>query len=140
MKVELALVNKAVHFEATAPSSDIKVQIDGSPEIGGESLGSRPMELILMALGSCGSLDLLIILRKQKQVIDYFAVNMDGKRTDKTPSVFTDIHMEFVLKGEIEIAKAERAAELAVKKYCSVYDMLAAGGVNITYSISLNQD
>ena len=127
-----------MHFEATAPSSTAKVHIDGSPDIGGLSLGVRPMEMVLMALGSCSSLDLVSILKKQKQDLKDFSVSVEAERREQTPAIFTKIHLTFLLSGEIDPAKAERAAELAVKKYCSVYDMLAAGGVEITYSLQIN--
>lgn len=136
MEVNLKRVNKAVHFEGSSSSSEIKVHIDGSPEIGGEGLGVRPMELVLMALGSCSVLDLISILKKQRQEIDDIDIEISGNRTNATPNVFTDIHIKFLIQGnEIDLGKAERAAELAVKKYCSVHDMLAAGGVEITYEI-----
>ncbi|MBB5438285.1 putative redox protein [Pedobacter sp. AK017] len=138
MKVDLKRVNDAVHFEASAPSSTVKVQIDGSPEIGGLGLGVRPMEMVLMALASCSSLDLVNILKKQKQGIRDFSVSVEGERREQIPTIFTKIHMIFTLTGDIHREKAERAAELAVKKYCSVHDMLVAGGVEITYSISIN--
>lgn len=138
MKIELKRVNEAVHFEASAPSSTVKVHIDGSPEIGGQGLGVRPMEMVLMALASCSSLDLINILQKQKQQITQFSVSVEGERRKEIPTVFTKIHLVFNLSGEIEQAKAERAAYLAVKKYCSVHDMLAAGGVEISYSINLD--
>lgn len=137
MKVELKRLNEAVHFEAQGSASGVKVQIDGSADIGGMGLGARPMELVLAALGSCSSLDLISILRKQKQAVTGFSVTVDGQRADKVPAVFTSIHMTFNLTGEIDRAKAEKAAELAVKKYCSVHDMLAAGGVEITYSLEI---
>lgn len=138
MKVSITRVNEAVHFEASGGVSSTKVQIDGSPDIGGLGLGARPMELVLMALGSCSSLDLVNILQKQRQVITDFSVDVDGQRREEIPSIFTKIHMRFALKGEIDPQKAERAAELAVKKYCSVHDMLVAGGVDITYEIVIN--
>jgi len=137
VKVELKRVNDAVHFEASAPSSTVKVHIDGSPEIGGQGLGVRPMEMVLMALASCSSLDLVSILKKQKQDLKDFSVSVEGERREQLPPVFTKIHMHFTLTGEIDPAKAERAAELAVKKYCSVHDMLSAGGVEINYSIEI---
>ncbi|MDM8174370.1 MULTISPECIES: OsmC family protein [Olivibacter] len=135
MKVTLNRLNQAVHFEGESASTDVKVHIDGSPEIGGEALGARPMELVLMALGSCSALDLINILKKQKQEIEDVKIEVDGKRKDAIPAVFTDIHLLFKLKGRIDIEKAKKAAELAVKKYCSVHDMLVAGGVQITYEI-----
>jgi putative redox protein len=137
VKVELKRVNDAVHFEASAPSSSIKVHIDGSPEIGGEALGVRPMEMVLMALASCSSLDLVSILKKQKQDLQDISVSVEGERREELPPIFTKINMSFTLKGDIDPAKAERAAELAVKKYCSVHDMLVAGGVEINYSIDI---
>lgn len=138
MKVALKRVNHAVHFEASAPSSTVKVHIDGSPEIGGQALGVRPMEMVLMALASCSSLDLISILKKQKQVIEDFSVDVEAERREQIPNIFTKIHMIFQLKGDIDPAKAERAAELAVKKYCSVHDMLVAAGVEINYSLEIN--
>ena len=127
-----------MHFEASAPSSTVRVHIDGSPEIGGLGLGVRPMEMVLMALASCSSLDLVSILKKQKQDLKDFSVSVEGERREQIPHIFTKIHMTFSLKGDIDAAKAERAAELAVKKYCSVHDMLVAGGIEITYSLEIS--
>lgn len=138
LKVQLDLANDAVFFEGTAPSSNVKVKIDGPPSIGGQELGVRPMELVLLALASCSSLDFVSILRKQKQVITEFHVETEGERRELAPNIFTKIHLTFYIKGEIDQTKADRAAELAVKKYCSVHDMLAAGGISITYSVNIN--
>ncbi|SEL49974.1 OsmC family protein [Parapedobacter koreensis] len=137
MKISLNRVNDAVHFEGTSDTTDAKIHIDGSPDIGGEGLGARPMELVLMALGSCSALDLVNILKKQRQQIDELNIDVEGQRRTEIPNIFTSIHISFYLKGDIDLAKAEKAAELAVKKYCSVHDMLAAGGVAITYSIAI---
>jgi putative redox protein len=131
-------MNDAVHFEASAPSTTVKVHIDGSPEIGGQGLGVRPMEMVLMALASCSSLDFVTILKKQKQNIEDFSVSVEGQRREQVPTIFTKIHLSFILKGTVDEDKAARAAELAVKKYCSVHDMLAAGGVEITYLVKIN--
>jgi putative redox protein len=95
------------------------------------------MELVLMALGSCSSLDLISILKKQRQVIKDISISIDAERADAVPAVFTKIHMTVNISGTIDAEKAEKAAELAIKKYCSVHDMLAAGGVQITYSLNL---
>ncbi len=138
MKVQLHRVNKAVHFEASSDLSDVKVNIDGSEAIGGEGKGVRPMELVLMALGSCSVLDLTTILQKQRQEIDDIRIEVSGKRREEVPNIFTHIHISFSLTGKIDETKAQKAAELAVKKYCSVHDMLTAGGVDITYSIQVN--
>ncbi|MFD2600357.1 OsmC family protein [Sphingobacterium corticis] len=138
MKVTLQRENNAVHFSGTSGTSDVKINIDGSPEIGGEGKGARPMELVLFALGSCSVFDLSTILKKQRQEVDDIQVQVEGKRREEIPTIFTHIHIEFFLKGKIDAEKAAKAAELAVKKYCSVHDMLAAGGVEITYSLQIN--
>ena len=137
MKVELQRKNEAVHFEAKGSATDIAVKIDGSPEIGGEGLGVRPMELVLMALGSCSSLDLLNILKKQRQPVEDLQMEVTATRADAIPAVFKTIHLTFKFKGSLDQQKVEKATELAVKKYCSVHDMLAAGGVDITYSVEI---
>ena len=135
MKIELKRLNDAVHFEASSPSSTVKVHIDGSEAIGGQGLGVRPMELVLMAVGSCSVLDIVSILKKQRQDLRDISVSVEGERADAVPSVFTKIHILFTITGVVDRAKAETAAQLAVKKYCSVHDMLSKGGVNITYSL-----
>ena len=137
MNISLQRINDAVHFAGSSDTTDVTIHIDGSPAIGGEGLGVRPMELVLMALGSCSALDLVSILKKQRQQLEDVKIDVKGKRRDEVPNIFTDIHITFYLKGVIDLTKAEKAAELAVKKYCSVHDMLAAGGVNITYSIEV---
>jgi putative redox protein len=136
MKIELNRLNDAVHFEASG-SGNVKVHIDGSEAIGGQGLGVRPMELVLMALGSCSSLDLISILKKQRQEITDFSVEVDGERREEIPTIFTKIHILFRLKGNIDEVKAQKAAELAVKKYCSVHDMLVAGGVDVNYTLEI---
>ena len=95
------------------------------------------MEMVLMALAACSSLDLVSILNKQKQGLKDFSVSVVGERREQLPPIFTKIHMDFTLIGDIDPAKADRAAELAIKKYCSVHDMLVAGGVEITYAIEI---
>lgn len=138
MKVHLKRQNQAVHFEASSELSAVKVNIDGSDAIGGEGKGVRPMELVLMALGSCSVFDLTTILQKQRQEIQDIQVEVEGERREEIPNIFTKIHISFTLKGTIDEVKAQKAAELAVKKYCSVHDMLANGGVEITYSLQIN--
>ncbi|GEM50225.1 OsmC family protein [Empedobacter brevis] len=138
MKIELNRVNQASHYEAIAPSSSVKVNIDGPESIGGEGKGVRPMELVLIALGSCSVFDLGEILKKQRQEIEDIKVEVEGQRRDEIPNIFTNIHIKFYLKGTIDLDKANKAAELAVKKYCSVHDMLANGGIEITYEINVN--
>lgn len=138
MEITLEQVNDAVHFSGMGQIPGVTVQIDGPSSIGGVEAGVRPMELILMALGSCSALDLVTILQKQRQEIKNLSIKVQGKRREEIPQIFTHIHLIFAIEGEIDAGKAGKAAELAVKKYCSVHDMLAAGGIEITYELQIN--
>lgn len=139
MKIQLLRKNKAVHFEGLSEHSNVKVNIDGAEVIGGEGKGARPMELVLMALGSCSVFDFYSILQKQRQQVEDIQVEVEGKRREEVPNIFTHIHISFLLIGDIDEVKAQKAAHLAVKKYCSVHDMLAAGGVEISYSLKIEK-
>ena len=135
MKVSLKRINKAVHLEASNEDGN-KVQIDGSPAIGGEDLGVRPMQLLLMGLGGCSSMDILSILAKQKVVLDDFNIDVDAERdTENTPSLFTTIHVRFIFKGtDLNMKKIERAVNLSMDKYCSVTKIMEKSA-KITHEI-----
>ncbi len=119
MKVNLKRKNKAFHYEATNENK-IVINIDGSPEIGGENKGARPMELLLMGLGGCASIDLGLILKKQKQELVDYKVEVSAVRTTDVSKAFESIHLHFNLWGNLDAAKVERAIELTLTKYCSV--------------------
>jgi putative redox protein len=111
--------NGAVHFVAETGSGG-RVPIDGSPAVGGEGLGARPMELLLSALGGCAGIDVVGILTKQRQPIDDLAVTVEGERAPGEPAVFTRIHVHFAVSGPGDERAVARAVELAMEKYCSV--------------------
>jgi putative redox protein len=126
---------KNCNFEAV--NADGKTaMIDGPPSIGGENKGVRPMEMVLMGLAGCSSMDLLLILEKQRQKPEDIDVTVKGTRVDAVPSVYSDIHMHFEVSGEVTEKKLQKAADLSVEKYCSVVKMLEPT-VKITHSVSL---
>ena len=101
------------------------VIIDGAPEIGGKNLGVRPMEMLLMGLGGCTSMDVLSILKKQRQQITDCQIEIEAERTDDIPKVFTKIHLHFIVKGHnLKQSAVERAISLSAEKYCSASAML----------------
>jgi putative redox protein len=139
MKVELVRLNDAFHFEATG-SSEAKVYTDGAPDIGGHNLGVRPMELLLMGLASCSAIDMVLILKKQRQVIEDFRIVVNGERTkeeDTMRSPFTQIHLEFYLKGQLDLDKVNRAVQLSMEKYCSATAQLESLAT-ITHAVFIN--
>ncbi len=107
--------------------------IDGSPDIGGRNLGPRPMELVLQALGGCTAMDVIEILRKQRQDVTDCVIEVRGERADTIPRVFTHLHVQYTVTGRaLKPAAVERAVQLSAEKYCSVSRMLA-GSVQITH-------
>jgi putative redox protein len=101
------------------------VTLDSSEEFGGSSAASRPMELILMALAGCGSMDIIPILQKKRVELDDYEVHITAERAESHPKVFTKIEIEYVFYGKnISEKDVERAIELSTTKYCSVFAML----------------
>ncbi|UTW64986.1 OsmC family protein [bacterium SCSIO 12643] len=97
----------------------------------------RPMELLLMGVAGCSSVDVIGILNKQRQKIDDYKVVVHGERVKAIPAIFKSIHVEFHLLGDIQPEKAQRAIHLSIDKYCSVSKMLEQA-TNITTQLYLN--
>lgn len=132
MKARIKLVEDVCWLGETG--SGHGVVIDGPPDIGGKNLGVRPMELVLLGVGSCSAMDVIHILRKARQVVSDCVVELKARRAEADPKVFTDIHMHFVVTGvALKEAQVKRAVELSAEKYCSASIMLKAT-VNITHS------
>ena len=111
-------------FSAISDSGHTVI-MDASPEVGGEDRGSRPMELILMGLGGCASIDVVMILEKARQEITDCKVVINAERADKDPKVYTRIHVHFIVSGKnLSRDRVARAIELSAEKYCSVSIML----------------
>lgn len=137
MIVEISRINDAYHFEAVNEQGR-KIHMDASPEIGGSNQGFRPMQLLLAALGGCGSIDIVNILKKQKQNIQDIKISVEGEREkDVIPSLFTDIHIHFQLVGDLDEEKVKKAIDLSVNKYCSVLKTLEKTS-KITHSYEIS--
>lgn len=101
------------------------VVVDGSPDVGGRNLGPRPMEMLLMGMGACSTIDVITILRKARQPVQDCWVELDAERAEDHPRVFTRIVVRFVVVGRgLSEAHVERAIRLSSEKYCSATLML----------------
>lgn len=100
-------------------SNGYTIPMDAAPYAGGHDAGFRPMELMLTSLAGCTGMDVISILRKKRQDVTGFEVQVEGTRADEHPKVYTDIHVHFVVKGRnIDPAAVERAIELSRDRYC----------------------
>ncbi len=101
------------------------VVMDGPPDIGGQNLGPRPMEMVLVGLGGCTTVDVIMILEKARQRVSGCRVEVSAERADTVPKVYTKIHVHYVVSGrDLDPKKVERAVKLSAEKYCSVSKML----------------
>lgn len=120
MKIEINRLNDGYWMEAINEGGN-KMHMDASPDIGGTDHGFRPMQLLLTALGGCSAIDLISILKKQKQELEDITITVTGDREkDTVPSLFREVHVHFSLYGNLEVDKVKKAVSLAVEKYCSV--------------------
>ena len=101
------------------------VVLDGPPEIGGKNMGVRPMEMLLLGMGGCTSIDVMQILQKGRQNITDCVAEISAERVDTIPKVFSKIHVHFVITGKnLKEAVVARAVKLSAEKYCSASIML----------------
>lgn len=136
MQVQLVRVDDAFHFEAVG-TSGVAQHIDAATDIGGHNAGARPMEMLLMGLAGCSAIDVILILNKQKQVIDDFRMTVDGLRPKgATPAPFQKIHITYRLKGQLDPDRVKRAIDLSMDKYCSATAQFRPTA-EITYSFEI---
>lgn len=139
MTVELVRVDDAFHFEALGTST-VTQHIDAATDIGGHNAGARPMEMLLMGLAGCSAIDVILILQKQKQVIEDFKLSVDGFREKgATPAPFQQIHITYRLKGDLNPERVKRAIDLSMDKYCSATAQLRPSAT-ITSSFEINDE
>ena len=127
MKVKLTHTGGAegVSWEALTDSGHT-LTIDGSPQIGGRGLGPRPMELLLAGTAGCTAMDVLTILRKKRQDVRGCELEIRGERRAEPPTLFTEIHLHFIVTGVgLEERALERAIELSHTKYCPAYMIMS---------------
>ena len=101
------------------------ITMDGPPEIGGENLGVRPMEMLLLGVAGCTMIDVVTTLKKMRQELTNCETKLSAERAEEHPKVFTDIHIQFIVKGQdLDPKKVEKAITLSAEKYCSASIML----------------
>lgn len=113
-----------MRFVATSATGH-EFTLDASPEGGGHDAGPMPIELVLMGLGGCTAMDVLGILRKMRQDVTDYRVEVHGTRRDEHPKVFTEVSVEHIVTGRgVSLEAVEKAVKLSWEKYCSVGAMV----------------
>ena len=123
MKIKVSWAGEALFVGESTTGH--KVLMDGPTEGGGHDLGPRPMEMLLLGTGACGSYDVISILKKARQDVVSCEVEVSSERAKTEPKVFTDIHIHFKVTGkDLKEKHVERAVSLSAEKYCSASIML----------------
>ncbi|MBP7173994.1 MAG: OsmC family protein [Cloacibacterium sp.] len=135
MKITLNRIDENYLFEAKNKNGH-SILLDNTGQENPK--GVSPMEAVLMAVAGCSGIDVLSILKKQRQEVTSFQAEVEGERiqiNDAKP--FKKIIVKFLLEGDIEPAKALKAAQLSFDKYCSVSKTLEPTA-QIEYQVILN--
>ena len=123
----LLLANDGMRFEAVVGSGHTIVMDDGESDT-----GARPSELLGVALAGCTAMDVISILRKKRQPVTRYEVQVSGEQVDGHPHNFTRFDVVHVVDGDgIDIAAVIRSIELSATKYCAVGTTLASGDLEI---------
>ncbi|MDC8003153.1 OsmC family protein [Aureisphaera galaxeae] len=135
MKVILDRINDDYLFEGKGKTG-VPIRIDNTSQEG--AAGASPMELLLMGVGGCSAIDVIAILKKQKQEITGYHMEVEGFRKEvKQAKPFESIVVRIFLEGNIDPKKAKRAGELSFDKYCSV-SITLEGSVSVSHEILIN--
>ena len=135
MEVKVRLVEGLTFLAETGNGH--RIVLNTSPEHGGRNLGPSPMELLLVGVTACTAFDIAIILRKMRQSLEGLEVRATAKRRVEPPRVYTEIHLEYGVKGDVDEKKLQRAIELSRTTYCSASNNLEKGGTKITTSYKI---
>ncbi|MEH6937981.1 OsmC family protein [Bacillus sp. JJ664] len=121
-------------FSGITPSGH-ELKMDTAESLGGENSAPTPVELLLNAVAGCTAIDIVLILEKMRLKLTSFEIEVSGDRADEHPKRFTDIHLHYILGGELDVEKVRKAIKLSKDKYCSVAHSLNA---NISASFTIN--
>ena len=128
-----------MRFTATTEEGD-SLAMDADPEGGSEGHGFRPVKLVLVGLGGCTGMDIIWILKRQRQEVTGLEMKVTGTRRKKDPMYYEAVQIEYVVRGRgLRESAVKRAIELSEKKYCSVRGIFRPD-VKVTTSYRIEQE
>ena len=134
--MKIKLTHKSEYHSKIENQNGNSIEIDNKSDLNPK--GVSPMELLLMGVAGCSSIDIISILKKQKQEFNNLYIEVEGKREgEELPSLFKKIHANVFIEGNVDSKKAYKASELSFTKYCSVSKTLESSA-DITFSVYVN--
>ena len=114
------------------------IMIDSAGIFGGEDAGPRPKPLMLAALAGCTGMDVVSLLKKMRQEIEYFNVVVEGDTEDEHPNAFVRMHTIYEFRGrDLDMEKIDKAVNLSIERYCGVSAVYRKAGIEMTYEIRM---
>ncbi len=132
MQIKLESTHGSLNFKGTNDRGQ-SLQFSGNKE------AVSPMESVLMAAAACSAIDVEIFLNKMRQPLERIEVEVKGDRVDAVPAVFETMHLHYKIFGDVKEAKAQKAVEMSMEKYCSVSIMLQKA-VTMTHSFEVIEE
>lgn len=121
MKAKVKYIDN-LQFSAVSDSNH-SIIIDADKNLSLDQ-GTRPKELILMGLVGCTAMDVVSLLKKMRVEFKDFSVSAEAEIADEHPKVFTSIHINYNISGDVDEEKLKKAIDLSQNRYCGVTVML----------------
>ena len=134
-RAEARLVGEQLRFEITSGSGHTLTVDDADGDA-----GPRPFELLLMSLAGCTAMDVISILRKRRQPVEAYRVEVSGLQREEHPATLEQAEIVHVVVGAVDAEAVRRAVELSATRYCSVGGTLASGMTRISHRYRLCRD
>jgi putative redox protein len=138
MKIELNRLEEPYVFQMKNETGAF-CTFDASASLGGKNKGLTPMQLLAGSLAGCMSIDVVMILQKQKINPKVYRVDIDATQKSGTPSPFETIHLIFTVDNDVPLDKMQRAIQLSKEKYCSV-SLSLNPNIKITHEVKIERD
>ncbi|MCH2224919.1 MAG: OsmC family protein [Crocinitomicaceae bacterium] len=136
MKLEFKRIEEPYVFQLENETG-VVTHLDASDTIGGKNKGLRPMEMLAGSIAGCAAIDILAILKKQRVRTEKFEIEIKGKRSAASPSIFEWVHLNILVDDHVDQVKLKKTVDLVLEKYCSVSASL---NKNIIIKYSINEE
>ena len=114
-------------MSVVSDSNGHSIVVGRSPDPQFTWIGVKPSDLLLMAAASCAAYDVVEILTKQREPLEDLKIQCHGEQMPDPPYTFTSIHLFYIVRGNVNPDKLEKAIRLSEDKYCSVISSLRPG-------------
>ncbi len=115
------------NMQFVSKSNEGEINLDASPESGGNNEGLRPKSLMLSSLAGCTGMDITSLIKKMRLNVADMKIEAKAELTNEHPKIYKSTHLVYTFKGDqLEKDKLKKIVDLSIEKYCGVYEMFRA--------------